>query len=234
MLVNENDFSRDQTREQSTKSSTLRDSDPCSCGRSDRLNHEPALWWLVPLTTGDLNGQCSDRSPSNSYPTDVGAGELARPAPAAAARIPRRWSSFSLASKVKRSDSLLFPPRQVLIFTSFYADVSLCEFGPPAVFFFYLYKNLWRLCPTFTDRLFSFVFSRSHDRSSSVGQKSFECSTSNPCGLVAEMSQKLPGKEVKGVPGRFGNLVSMPARGCAGSLPLYSRITVSEARDGDV
>jgi hypothetical protein len=62
-----------------------------------------------------------------------------------------------------------------------------------------------------------------HDRSSSVGQDY----SAHPCGLVGDASPKLPGMEVKGVPGEAERQSLLRRRDvCAGSLPLYPRISV--------
>lgn len=209
--------SRITTREQYTKSSSSLGSCPCDCGRSgQRLTPEPALWWLAPLTTGDLNGQCSGRSPI-SYPTLRSGSSPAPGPPAASCAGARRRSRIPLSSQIERSHAASVAPLQVLIVTSLYADVRVRERrSTPLIFPFHPHVD-FRLCLTFCDRSFSLRFFRSHDRASVVGQNDLHSSTHKRAGLV-RLVRQLPGLEAKGVPGRFGNLVSMPAR-CVRRLP---------------
>ena len=225
------ELSKNRNRRQTTKSSGFRDSDTCSCERSEQTYSVPALLWLAPLATGDLNGQSSGCSPSNSYPT--GPAPRAAPAPAAAAglEILERWSSFPLASKVQRPHSISVSPSQILIFAGLCADMRLSELTPPMGLVFYFHKYLGRLCPTFCDRLAPRVFSHVSDRISSVGQNERDSRTHTRAGLV----NHLPGKGGKGVPGEIERQSLSCRRGvCAGDLPLYSRISVSGGvSDGD-
>lgn len=201
--------SRFTTRDQDTKSSASLDACPCDCGRSgQRLTHEPALLRMAPLATGDLDGQCSDRSPI-SYPT---ARSRRRRRLVAEIRAGRSWgrrSRFPLSSHVERAHAASVAPLQILIFACFDAEMRSRESGSaPLIFSNDPNIDFW-LCLTFCDRLFCSRFSSHADRLPFVGQKLSQSSTHRGPALLSH----LPGKDVKEVPGRFGNLVSMTARG---------------------
>lgn len=209
MYCSRRDRSNKSESKQHTFSSTLEGTlSSRACGRSLRLIHCRA----VPGTNnGDLYRR-GDRSPfsqANFCPT------AAAPAPARSAGLVSSSRSFerrsrffgpgAFPSKIERSHAVIFPPLQILIFAAFDADISAgvsSAIAPrwffPLHFHIYLRRRGW---PTFSDRVFALRFFHFGDRCSFVGQR------------VARLSPMSPrsARLVRGnVPGRFGNLVSIP------------------------
>ncbi len=165
--------SKDWNGEQDTISSTSSGSCLGSCGeRSRRLNQCPRSGGWNPQNgrLKQAGRDCSPFLPSNSYLTLGSRPADQAPAPASWGPGFECKSRFPLSSQVERTRARTVAPLQILIFTSFYADVRFCILRFPVRFGFHLYKNLYRLCLTSGDRAPALNFFRFHDRSLRVRQ----------------------------------------------------------------
>ena len=215
--TNANELSRDQYRKQATRSSTWWGATPCYCGRSGQTNLEPALWWLAPLTTCDLNRQCSDRSPFISYPTGCRSRRRRLAAAGAGELVQACWSCCMLcradASKIETPDFRSLSPIEIAILSPIHAldsDARFCGNALQMLASERINQHIeLRICPTFFKRSLTSRFLHSEAPPENVGHNSFNPSTR---GLM-NRGVTTVGQGGKGGARRVWELVPMPARG---------------------
>lgn len=174
-------------------------------GRSHRLTNCRAV--ASQANNGDLYGRC-DRSPfpeSNSCQFEsiarfsyltLGSRRLTR-----RRRRPRRsrsWSCklrFPFFPKIDAARAFTLSPFEILINTSFHADVRARVCGTAPVIPSRHSHIDFRLCLTFYDRTFATRFFRFHDRSSFVSQNL--CSIPRHCGQSKTRAPGEPAKRVR-------------------------------------
>lgn len=221
MYCSRTDRSKKSKGKQHTFSSTLGESLPRACGRSLRLIHCRA----VPGTNnGDLYRR-GDRSPffqPDFYPTlDLARRVEPRLRPQLLDILQRRsrfWAFCAPGSQVQAANARVLSSFQIYILARF--DAEMCsgvsrEISPTlSVLSDFNVDFRHRLCLTFCDRLFPARFLLWHDRSSNVRQNCITNVTNQD-----EESTRSARLVRDNVPGRFGNLVSIPraqsARGAA-------------------
>lgn len=152
--------SRQKNGAQDIKSSVFPGTPTRACGTAQRLKSERATGRFATLWTRDLNGQCalSLQKSSKTYLT-ARSGPGPRPAPAIArSRSCPGKLRFSLLSQIQTANLPSVAPFQVLIFTSFYADMRPRVIKAPFRADPDKDYRRFSLCLTFRDRTFALRF----------------------------------------------------------------------------
>ena len=207
-------------------------------GRSrQRLKTKLATWRLATLTTGDLYGQCRDRSPKLKLLPHI----RIRPrglAPASSGAGRHAWcgSRFALLSQIEGPRCYPLSPLEIDVLTSFYADAGLCILTVQLAWNLHIQIRSFTFYPTrLSDRALTFFLHNSPDRRMWV--KSYISDRHNASNQKSPV--RLPGMEVEGLRGGAGGRAPCGVRRGVAPFYLFSRISVyaktgEEVRDGHV